>query len=243
MHLENIAIDCADPQSLGRWWADALGLVVGHVEPGLLEARLTVPDVDGCAGLWLDLCFAHVPEPPGAPQRLHLDLSGLGDRDATVARLVGLGAVPADIGQGDVPWVVLADPEGTPFCVLDERPALGDTGPLAALPLDVSDPEGSAAFWLAATGWQRSDGYAPVTLRHPSGRGPALELCPEPEPRRAKARMHLDVRPDEGDDAAVVIERLLELGGSRLRHGWGRLPWTVLADPSGSELCVLGVAS
>jgi hypothetical protein len=36
-------------------------------------------------------------------------------------RLRGTGAVPADIGQGEVPWVVLADPEGGEFCVLTPR--------------------------------------------------------------------------------------------------------------------------
>ena len=35
--------------------------------------------------------------------------------------LLGLGAVPADIGQSDVPWQVLADPEGNEFCVLSPR--------------------------------------------------------------------------------------------------------------------------
>ena len=37
--------------------------------------------------------------------------------------MLGLGARPADIGQGDVPWVVLADPEGNPFCIVEERAA------------------------------------------------------------------------------------------------------------------------
>jgi Glyoxalase-like domain len=32
-----------------------------------------------------------------------------------------LGWVSADIGQGDVPWTVLADPEGSEFCVLSPR--------------------------------------------------------------------------------------------------------------------------
>jgi hypothetical protein len=27
-------------------------------------------------------------------------------------------AADADVGQGDVPWTVLADPEGNEFCVL-----------------------------------------------------------------------------------------------------------------------------
>jgi hypothetical protein len=43
------------------------------------------------------------------------------DQDEEVARLVALGADRADVGQGDTPWVVLADPEGNEFCVLGRR--------------------------------------------------------------------------------------------------------------------------
>jgi hypothetical protein len=43
------------------------------------------------------------------------------DPSAEVARLRGLGAVLADIGQGEVNWTVLADPEGNEFCVLSPR--------------------------------------------------------------------------------------------------------------------------
>ena len=32
-----------------------------------------------------------------------------------------LGGGPIDIGQGAVPWVVMADPEGNEFCVLTAR--------------------------------------------------------------------------------------------------------------------------
>jgi hypothetical protein len=38
-----------------------------------------------------------------------------------VARLLGLGASRADVGQGDESWIVLADPEGNEFCVLSSR--------------------------------------------------------------------------------------------------------------------------
>ena len=38
-----------------------------------------------------------------------------------VARLQDLGATPADVGQGDVAWTVLADPEGNEFDVLTPR--------------------------------------------------------------------------------------------------------------------------
>ena len=65
--------------------------------------------------------------PPVAPKtgknRLHLDLAppADGDQDAEVERLVSLGAKRIDIGQGDVSWEVMADPDGNEFCVLTPR--------------------------------------------------------------------------------------------------------------------------
>ena len=51
--------------------------------------------------------------------RLHFDLAppAGGDQQTEVDRLVSLGATRIDIGQGDVSWVVLADPDGNEFCV------------------------------------------------------------------------------------------------------------------------------
>ena len=43
------------------------------------------------------------------------------DQAAEVERLIALGARKIDIGQGDVPWEVMADPEGNEFCVLTPR--------------------------------------------------------------------------------------------------------------------------
>jgi predicted enzyme related to lactoylglutathione lyase len=55
--------------------------------------------------------------------RLHLDLAppADGDQQAEVERLLALGATRVDIGQGDVSWVVLADPDGNELCVLTPR--------------------------------------------------------------------------------------------------------------------------
>jgi hypothetical protein len=65
------------------------------------------------------LVFATVPEGKTVKNRLHLDVRPIdASHEAEVERLIGLGARRADIGQGDVPWVVLADPEGNEFCVL-----------------------------------------------------------------------------------------------------------------------------
>ncbi|RLK58346.1 hypothetical protein CLV68_4444 [Actinokineospora cianjurensis] len=65
--------------------------------------------------------------PPLMPKvgksRLHLDIAppAGGDQAAEVERLVSLGARRANIGQGDVDWVVMVDPDGREFCVLTPR--------------------------------------------------------------------------------------------------------------------------
>ena len=248
VHLENVVWDARDPHRLGGFWAAALGARVITDEPDQVEARL---DLGG--GAFLDLCFCRVGEVDDDVERdtrLHLDLRGGAQQGAVVERLIGLGAAPADragADQVDVPWVVLADPEGGAFCVMEDRPAhRSGTGPVAALPLDSADPGRDAAFYAAVTGWVvapelAQDGFA--VLRHPAGVGPLLTLCPEPEPKRGKNRIHLDVRrsPHDGDDAAVVA-RLRDLGATSLSAP-GDLPWLVFADPSGNEVCVLSPAS
>jgi hypothetical protein len=58
-----------------------------------------------------------------AKYRLHVDLAPGDDtdQDAEVDRLLSLGATRVDIGQGEVGWVVLADPDGHEFCLDADR--------------------------------------------------------------------------------------------------------------------------
>ena len=239
MYLENIVVDATDPQKVGRFWEAALGTETLTDEHAGYETRLTVPD-----GPVLDLCFQRVPERPAEPQRLHLDLRGGEQQQAVVDRLLALGASHADIGQGKVPWTVLADPEGNPFCVMEERAAYADTGPVAALPLDVADPAREQDFWSWLTGWIPIESTGLRSLRHPSGRGPLLELCPESEPKGpGKNRMHLDLRLESGDDADDLARGIAERGGRELHFDWGDLPWRHFADPSGNEFCLLPARS
>jgi hypothetical protein len=67
------------------------------------------------------MVFVNVPEAKTLKNRLHIDLNP-DDQTAEVARLEGLGATRVDVGQGEVRWVVMADPEGNEFCVLTARP-------------------------------------------------------------------------------------------------------------------------
>jgi hypothetical protein len=235
MYLENVVVDAVDPRRLGRFWEAALGCERLTDSADGFETRLAVDD-----GPVLDLCFQPVAEQPSAHPRLHLDLRGGADQASVVERLLGLGARHVDIGQGDAPWVVLADPEGNPFCVMEHREVYADTGPVAALPLDSADPDRDAGLWAWLTGWVDVAGVVPRSLRHRSLRGPLLELCPEPGPKTAaKNRWHLDVRLEAGDDADAVAAGIVARGGRELHPGWGELPWRVYADPSGNEFCVL----
>jgi hypothetical protein len=60
------------------------------------------------------------PESETVKNRVHLDLAttSTAHQAELVTRLKDLGATLADVGQGDVPWTVMADPEGNEFCVL-----------------------------------------------------------------------------------------------------------------------------
>ncbi|MHA6620168.1 VOC family protein [Pseudonocardia sp. DLS-67] len=232
MRLENVVWDARDPRRLGRFWAAALDAEPMTDEPDGFEARMALS-----GDAFLDLCLQRVDAPSSSPARLHLDLAGGARQRDVVERLLGLGATRADIGQGEVPWVVLADPEGNAFCVMEHREVYRETGPIAALPLDSADPDRDGRFWAEITGWIPCEGTAgAVALRHPSGTGPLLELCPEPEPKRGKNSLHLDVRSDPGD--GDVSARLADMGATQMSRA-GELPWLLFADPSGNEFCVL----
>lgn len=235
MYLENLVIDAGEPQRLGRFWEAVIGGERLTDEPDGFETRLTVE-----AGPVLDLCFQRVSEPAIEPPRLHVDLSSGAGRAAQVDRLLGLGARQLDIGQGDVPWVVLGDPEGNPFCVMDERKVYENGGSLAALRLASADPDRDAAFWSWLTGWTGVVGVATRSLRHPSRRGFVLKLVPEQAPKgTTKNRLHLDIRLETGDDPVEVAASIAARGGDELPPRWGELPWRSYTDPSGNEFCVL----
>jgi predicted enzyme related to lactoylglutathione lyase len=110
---EQIVVDAEDPARLARWWAEALGYVIVHEEPGEVEIRRSKEEMPG-------LLFTPVPEVKTVKNRLHIDLRPE-DQEAEVERLVDMGARHVDIGQGDVGWVILADPEGNEFCVLSSK--------------------------------------------------------------------------------------------------------------------------
>jgi hypothetical protein len=109
LRWECVVVDCQDPERVAQFWSAALWLPLQGDEDGdrWLEPGEGSPD----------LLFQEVPEGKVVKNRLHLDFRP-DDQRREVARLIGLGAREKDIGQEEVTWMVLADPEDNEFCVL-----------------------------------------------------------------------------------------------------------------------------
>jgi Glyoxalase-like domain len=111
--IASVCIDSVHPFPLSEFWMAVLGWVI--VDRDDTGVSLAAP---GTRMPTLDIF--EVPEGKAVKNRLHLDLRADGCSTAEeLDRLLGLGATPANVGQGpDVSWVVLADPEGNEFCLL-----------------------------------------------------------------------------------------------------------------------------
>ncbi|HYI44747.1 MAG TPA: VOC family protein [Actinomycetota bacterium] len=117
LRIQCLSIDTHDPAKIADFWEAALGWTRTLEEPDevALEPQAGTPE----DGVVPDLLFLRVPDDKTVKNRLHLDLRP-DDQAAEVVRLEGLGAQRVSVGQGnDVSWVVLADPDGNEFCVLE----------------------------------------------------------------------------------------------------------------------------
>jgi predicted enzyme related to lactoylglutathione lyase len=235
--LYSLVIDAADLGRLARFWSEATGWPITYD----VEDEKVVEPPEGEPGI--PLVLVPVDDPKVGKNRVHLDLNATSEEHqaAWVQRLVAAGASPVDIGQQDAPWIVLADPEGNEFCVLEPREQHARAGPVAAVVVDTPDPRRLAGFWAAASGWDvmaAEEGYA--TLAAPGRAGPRLDLIRVEDPKVVKNRWHLDVAPAAGDDQAAEVDRLKALGATDADVGQGPdRTWVVLADPDGNEFCVL----
>src|SRR3954447_20145564 len=202
--LVQINMKARDDSALGGFWAAVLGWTVSSEGPGVTNLEppgFVYPDP---VAVCIDLVAS--PEPKTVKNRVHVDLAttSTAHQAEVVGRLRELGATSVDVGQGDVPWPVMADPEGNEFCVLDPRPLHGDTGPIAAVVVDCADPRAMARFWSEATDWtlhQVTDHRA--VLRSAEDVGPYLKFLRTPDVKTVWNRVHLDVRPYPDDDPSA----------------------------------------
>nr|WP_067830348.1 VOC family protein [Actinomadura kijaniata] len=117
-----LTIDCHDPETVAAFWCEVLDFKVIDRNDGKVEIGSWEPTIEQVLTRQMPptLQFIQVPEDKTVKNRLHLDVSPIdGSTDDEVTRLLGLGAVKIDLGQGpDRSWVVMADPEGNEFCVV-----------------------------------------------------------------------------------------------------------------------------
>ncbi len=134
--------------------------------------------------------------------------------------------------------------------------------------LDCSDPSRLATFWAEALGYKSEDppkGYATwqdwliasniprenwndrAGLVDPQGIGPRILFQKVSEPKTAKNRLHLDVRPsaagaspEERFEKAKAKAAQLVTSGATILYEMNEYGshWITLADPEGNEFCI-----
>lgn len=236
--LACVVFDTDRSRIVADFWAELLGWAVTIDRPD--EVDVAAPDPDG---LELALTFLPATHAKDGKNRIHLDLASrsLDHQRVQVDRALALGARHIDIGQDAVPWVVLADPEGNEFCVLEPREEYVDTGAVAAIVIDTHDPVRLAEFWSTASGWPIAHGSAQVAgLRSATGLGSWLEFVRTPDVQRGRNRLHLDLASVPTGDPAAEVARLRAAGAISVDAiGVGGRPGLVLADPETNEFCLL----
>lgn len=102
-----VVLICADPRAMARFWDEAMDWTLHEVSDE--HARLR-----SATGVGPYLELRRTTNGNTGWNRVHLDLAPYpgDDQTAEVARLHALDATDLDVGQGDVSWKCLEDPEG-----------------------------------------------------------------------------------------------------------------------------------
>ena len=221
--LAALAVDSPDPRRVARFWAELLGReVVTRAEGVELPGSVTQPTLRFIPG-----------DAAAGPDRMHLHLTSETPehQQAQVWRALDLGGRHLDDGQlPEEGHIVLADPDGNAFCVIEAgNRYLAGCGPLGEFACDGRRVTGE--FWSVVLGWPLVwDDGEETAIQHPDGGtkiawgGPPLG----PKPPRNRHRLVL-----ASDDPVRDFERLSALGARLLDAGAGL--GALLADPDENE--------
>ncbi len=115
LHIGSIVIRVDDLQKQTDFWAAALDYAPRKENYDFVLMRPK-------NGIGPNVSLDQVRSTLQIPPRIHLDLYAE-DQAAEVERLIGLGATEVhwDKKPADADYVILADPEGNRFCVIDTR--------------------------------------------------------------------------------------------------------------------------
>lgn len=222
VRLEAVTFEVPDAPTVAAFWAGLLDRDVVSESGGAF-----VPGSHTQVGL--RFVTSHI-DRVGRPRlHLHLTSSSLEHRQRTVETALTLGARPLDVGQGpDATFVVLADPGGNEFCVIEPgNDYLAGTGYLGEVTCDGTLDVG--LFWRDALGWPLVwDENEQTAIQSPLG-GTKISWDRWGGPTKGRHRQRFDL---VAADSAREAERLVSLGAIHLSD----LPDGVqLADPDGNE--------
>lgn len=215
VRLHALTILAADPEAAASFWGDLLGWPRTGTE---LTSAL------------FGITFVRSDEPVVLPHQVHLHLtSNDSTQEETVARALALGASHVDVGQQpDEDHVVLTDPEGNPFCVIEAgNNWLAGTPFLGELACDGTRETG--VFWSEALGWPLvHDEDGETAIQPPEGGMKIAWGGPPLDERAARNRMYFVM---VADDLEAEVERLVGLGATVGSRGDD----VEMADPDGNE--------
>lgn len=115
LHLATVVVNVQDMQRAVQFWSAALGYRAREQQWDPEFMMLVHPE-----GTRLPVSLQLADSPPREPVRVHLDLY-TGEQARHVERLVALGATRVTDWPypDDADFVVLRDPDGNEFCVID----------------------------------------------------------------------------------------------------------------------------
>lgn len=109
-----LVLDCADPEPLAQFWAEALG----YTNVGAAGSYVALYPRHGNGP---KLLLQRVSEPKTSKNRMHLDIE-TPDIELEAKRLTRLGAQRVNdstCSEHGSTWILMADPEGNEFCICD----------------------------------------------------------------------------------------------------------------------------
>jgi hypothetical protein len=196
VRLLSVSFDARDAARLAQFWAGMLG-------------RQVIEDAGGAflPGDETQLGLRFLPgrtEKSGSNRmHLHLTSASQADQQHTVSTALGLGAGHLDVGQGpEEEHVVLADPEGNEFCVIEPgNTFLAGCGRLGEVACDGTREVG--LFWSQALGWPLVwDQDQETAIQAPHGGTKVAWGGPPLAPKPARNRQRFDLAPAGSDQGA-----------------------------------------
>ncbi|TWE10198.1 VOC family protein [Rudaeicoccus suwonensis] len=225
--LSKLTFDAHEPSLLAHFWSTLLD----RRRVGDRGHELCASDSFG-----FSISFVHTPAPKRGPNQMHFDLtsSSLEDQQRLVALALDLGGSHLDVGQrGDEGHVVLADPEGNEFCVIEpDNRFLAGCGAIGALSSDGSQEVGY--FWSHALQWPLVwDQDAETAIQAPSGGTKITWGGPPVATKTGRNRLRLGLGVIDQPTLLSETSRLTDLGALVMDTPGG--DEQQMLDPDGNE--------